>query len=164
VRLQRLLRRAGLAALAGALVILAIPIAGCAKLPLIGGKPTVKLKIAGTADLNNCGKSSASLSFRVVQATDASPLTGATLLQFWDREKDLLAGSFVDVSETKFVDPGKSVEFVVPLKPDTRAVVVVGNFCKTLGSCWYVVAPRKGGGGVKLDLTADASCLSARRK
>lgn len=146
------------AALAGALLV-----AGCAKVPLVGGKPTARLVMRATADCNSCGKPSGyPLTVRVLQVTDASALTGTSLAQVWDREDKLLGGAFVGKSED-VVDPGVRKEWKVELDPKTKAVVVVGNFCKTEGSCWYLAKPVKGG-GVKLKLTLEAFCLRETRR
>ena len=149
----------GVALLAGA-----IAIGGCAKVPLVGGPAKAKIELTAAANCNSCGKSQGyPLTFRVVQLADAAPLTGVTLVQLWDHEDKLLGGVFVAKSTDDVIEPGAKKEIDVELEDKTRAVVVVGNFCKTSGSCWYHVARRKGGGGVSMKLKADASCLAVTR-
>ena len=149
-------------ALAAAAALLAV-LAGCAKVPLVGGKPAAKLTLTATADCNSCDKGAGyPLTLRLLQVTDASALTGTTLVQLWDREDKLLGGAFVSKSED-VVDPGTRKEWKVELDSKTKAVVVVGNFCKAGGSCWYLVKPVKGG-GVSLKLALEASCLREAKR
>lgn len=140
-------------------------VVGCAKVPLVGGAAKAKIELTAAAGCNSCGKDQGyPLTFRVVQLTDASPLAGVTLVQLWDHEDKLLGGVFVSKSTNDVIEPGaKKKEISVDLDDKTRAVVLVGNFCKTSGSCWYHVATRKGGGGVSMKLLADASCLRTSR-
>jgi type VI secretion system VasD/TssJ family lipoprotein len=140
-------------------------VCGCAKVPIVGGAAKAKIELTAAPNCNSCGKDQGyPLTFRVVQLTDASPLAGVTLVQLWDHEDKLLGSVFVSKSTNDVIEPGaKKKEISVELDDKTRAVVLVGNFCKTSGSCWYHVATRKGGGGVSVKLLADASCLKVTR-
>lgn len=150
----------GVALLCGAIAV----VAGCAKVPLVGGAAKAKIELTAAANCNSCGKSQGyPLTFRVVQLTDAAPLTGVTLVQLWDHEDKLLGGVFVAKSTDDVIEPGAKKEIGVELEEKTRAVVLVGNFCKTSGSCWYHVVKRKGGSGVSMKLNADAACLTVKR-
>jgi type VI secretion system VasD/TssJ family lipoprotein len=138
---------------------------GCAKVPIVGGASKAKIELRAMPNCNSCGKDQGyPLTFRVVQLTDASPLAGVTLVQLWDHEDKLLGGVFVSKSTNDVIEPGSKKELSVELDDKTRAVVLVGNFCKTSGSCWYHVGTRKGGGGVTMRLLADASCLKVTRR
>lgn len=140
-----------------------VGLSACAKVPVVGGPPKAQIQVTAAANLNDCAKGAAApLTYRIVQVTDASAMTGTTLGQVWGREDKLLAGAFVTKSQDS-VDPGAKREIGVELDDKTKAVIVIGNFCKTDGSCWYHVAQRKGGGGLKVKLSADASCLRPAR-
>lgn len=145
--------------------IVAAATTGCAAGGLLKSKPKLKLELRSTANLNNCGRTAAApLRVRLLQVTDAAALAGAALTQVWGREETFLGGAFVARSEDA-IDPASKKEVpAIELDPKARAVVVVGNFCKTQGSCWYHVQPRKGNGGISLDLTADASCLRPTKR
>ncbi len=141
-------------------------LASCAKVPLVGGKPVITLDLSAGSSCNTCGKSEAhSLWFRVLQVTDASPLTGTRPEQVWDQEAKLLGSALVSdpKASENVIDPGVRKEFSFERNPKAKFVVFIGNFCKTQESCWYVVKPLKGGGGAKLDLFADSFCVSERR-
>lgn len=146
---------------AGALVLALV--SGCAKVPLVGGKPALELKVTATADCNSCGKPNGyPIYIRLLQVTDPSAMTGVSLAQLWDREDKVLAAALVAKSE-QVIDPGTSKEFKIEKDDKAKSVIIVGNFCKSDGNCWYLIKPLKGG-GLKLKLTADASCLRETKK
>jgi type VI secretion system VasD/TssJ family lipoprotein len=137
--------------------------AGCSKVPVVGGPAKARVRVTASADLNDCGKGAASpLTYRIVQVTDASAMTGTTLAQVWGREDKLLAAAYVTRSQDS-VDPGGKRDIGVELDPKAKAVIVIGNFCKSEGSCWYYVAQRKGGGGMSIRLAAASDCLRPTR-
>ena len=155
--------RLPLARLACALIVLAaLPLGGCAKVPVVGGKPEVTLKLTALPKANSCGKDAGnSMAFRVLQVTDASGLTGMSLTQLWDREDKVLGAAFVKKDEG-FIDPGKAGEFKFERDPKAKAVVFVGSFCRPQGSCWYYSQPLSKGSSLKL--TIDEYCVTASKK
>jgi type VI secretion system VasD/TssJ family lipoprotein len=139
----------------------------CAKVPLVGGEPTITLDLTAGAMCNSCGKSEPhSLWFRVLQVLDATALSGASPGQVWDHEADLLGSALLnDPKQSEgVIDPGEQGKrFVFERDPKAKAVVFIGNFCETRGGCWYHVKPLKGKGGARLDLFVDNFCVSVRR-
>jgi type VI secretion system VasD/TssJ family lipoprotein len=151
-----------------ALVVLAVALAvsSCSQLPFLRGKPVICVSFTAAADLNSCGKSgSAPLTLRVFQVTDASALTSerTTLSRVWNEPEELKPVLVGPVPQQVLV-VGTPAEIRLDRDPKARAVVVVGNFCKTQGSCWFIVRPLKGGGGAKLDVTAAATCLQETKR
>lgn len=137
---------------AAALVLLAL--SGC-------GAPMLKLTLVASPDLNKCGKATGyPLTYRVLQVTDPSVLSGMSLTQLWNKESNLLGPALLDRREF-VVDPDQTRTVPIERKPGAVAVVVVGNFCRPRGSCWYHAQPLSKGGSVKL--TAGADCLSATK-
>ncbi len=133
-------------ALAG---VLAAPLFGCAKAPLIG-KGTLRVTLTATAAANNCGKTTGfPLTFRVLQVNDASAIAGLSLKQVWDKEEKVLGGAFLKKTEG-FVDPGRSVQLPVEREDGATAFIVIGNFCQSQGSTWYHVQPLSKGVSVKM--------------
>lgn len=131
----------------------------CAKVGLGGGAP--KVTVTAARDCNSCGRDSGyPLTFRVLQVTDPSAITGMTLTQLWDKEQALLGPALLDRREA-FVDPGRTVTVALEKKPGATAVIVVGNFCQSRDQCWYFVQPLSQGSKVKL--VAGADCLSAAK-
>lgn len=121
----------------------------------------LKMTVVAAPDLNKCGKATGyPLTYRVLQVTDPSVLSGMSLTQLWNKESNLLGPALLDRREF-VVDPGQTVSVPVERKPGAVAVVVVGNFCRPRGSCWYHAQPLSKGKSVKL--TAGADCLSATK-
>jgi type VI secretion system VasD/TssJ family lipoprotein len=147
------------AALAAALLA---GLAGCAKVPLVGGKPAIQLSMEASDKCNTCGKTAAQpLEFAVLQVTDPAAITGTSLVQIWGKEKSLFGDALL-TRDSGFVDPNTKTPFSYEKNPKTKAVIVVGNFCRPDGSCWYVVhSLRK---GTRIKLRADASCLTVVKK
>ena len=144
------------------LVTFGILAAGCAKVPVVGGKPEISLKLSALPKSNSCGKDEGnSMAFRVLQVTDASGLTGLSLTQLWDREDKVLGAAFVKKDEG-FIDPGKLGEFRYERDPKAKAVVFVGSFCRPQGSCWYFAQPLSKGSSLKL--TIDEYCVRVTKK
>src|SRR6266850_7953835 len=164
MKLERLVRKAvPLAALALALGTVALS-SGCA----VMGKSTPKgklvtLKITSTSRLNNCGRAvPLVLHYRLLQVTDATPLAGMELENVYDREAEMLGGAFVARGPDLTIEPGVTRQDPpAQIDPRTRAVVVIGNFCKTRGSCFYFAQtlPVKMKKNLFLDLTADSTCI-----
>lgn len=142
-----------------ALLIAAPLLTGCAKAPLIG-KGSVKVTLSAAEDCNSCGKGTGyPLTYRVLQVTDTSLLTGMTLTQLWDKEEKLLGPALLSKSES-FIDPGQTKSLPLERAAGAAAVVVVANFCRSAGSCWYYAQPLSQGGTVKL--LAGPECLTAK--
>ena len=142
-------------------------LSSCSLLPFLHGKPVIRVKFTTSADLNNCGKAgTAPLTLRVFQVTDASALTGerTTLSRVWRHETDEFGTVLVGSPLEQVLRAGQPAELSLDRDPKAKAVVVVANFCKTQGSCWFVVRPLKGGGGAKLELNAGATCLQETRR
>ena len=141
-------RRHRCAVLASAVLVCAV-LAGCAKAPLVG-KGTLHVVLTAATDCNSCGKASGyPLTYRVLQVTDASPLTGASLTQLWDKEEKLLGPAFLKKRES-VINPGQTLDLPIEREKGVTALVVVGSFCKTRGSSWYQVQPVDESGTVKL--------------
>lgn len=142
----------------------------CAKLPLVGGTPAITLKLTAGPQCNSCGKSRGyTLHFRILQVKDATALAATKPEDVWDHEEALLGGALLKDAQGKgvfedMIDPGATKSVSVPRIPKAAALVFLGNFCKTQGSCWYLVKPLKGSGGASLDLFLDNLCVSERRR
>ncbi|HEV2105469.1 MAG TPA: type VI secretion system lipoprotein TssJ [Candidatus Eisenbacteria bacterium] len=151
--------RPGRALRVAALAALLALASGCAGKLL--GKGTLHVTLTATPDCNSCGRPTGyPLTFRVLQVTDASAITGMSLTQLWDKEDKLLGAAFLDKKES-FIDPGETKELPVERKPGAVAMIVVGNFCRSRGSCWFYAQSLARGGSVKL--VAGADCLSAAK-
>ena len=134
--------------------------AGCAKAPF-AGKGTLHVVLTAGPKCNSCGKATGfPLTYRVLQVTDASVVTGMTLTQLWDKEEKLLGPALLDKREA-FIDPGQTRELPIERKPGATAMIVVGNFCRSRANCWYYAQSLAAGGSVKL--TAGADCLTAAK-
>lgn len=145
-----------------AVLVLALSISGCAKVPVVGGKPQVTLRLTATARANSCGQDVGnSMAFRLVQVTDASGMTGASLAQFWDREDKVLGPAFLS-KQDGVIDPGKTGEFKFERDEKAKAVIFVGSFCKPAGNCWYYTRPLSKGSTLKL--TIDEFCIRESKK
>jgi type VI secretion system VasD/TssJ family lipoprotein len=157
VRLHPLLPKARRLVSGAALLALAALAAGCGKAPFVG-KGTLHVTLTAAADCNSCGRPGGyPLTYRVLQVTDASVVNGMTLTQLWDKEEKLLGPALLDKKDA-FIDPGQKRELPVEKKPGAGAMIVVGNFCRSKGSCWYFAQSLSKGASVKL--TAGADCLS----
>jgi type VI secretion system VasD/TssJ family lipoprotein len=151
--------RSALAAIAAFCVLAAI---GCAKVPLVGGKAAIQLSLEASDQCNTCGKQSAQpLEFAVIQVTDASAITGTSLVQIWGKEKALLGDALL-TRDTGFIDPKAKQEFSYERNAKAKSVIVIGNFCKPEGTCWYVLQPLSKGSHLKL--RAESSCLAVAKK
>src|SRR5258706_13394631 len=100
----------------------------------------VSVRITATSRLNNCGKAvPLVLHYRLVQVTDATPLARMKLENIYDREAEMLGGAFVARGPDLTIEPGTSPTHApVQLDPRTRAVGVLGEFCNTRESCYYL--------------------------
>lgn len=145
--------------LAGMLALSAL-LAGCGG--LMGGKKSIHLSIEATDQCNTCGRANAQpLEFAVLQVTDASAITGASLVQIWGKEKALFGDALL-TRDTGSIVPNSKQPFVYQRDPKARAVIVIGNFCKPEASCWYFSKPLAKGS--KIQLRAEASCLTVVTK
>lgn len=147
--------------------LLAAALTSLASCAVIGRPPAQRMEsfeITSTPDANSCGKESGnSLYFRVLQVSDPSPLEGLTLEQVWDNEEKVLGPALLEGGKHEdFIDAGSSREFKLKHNSKATAIVVVGNFCKTAGTCWRIVHPASD--GLKLNLKVDASCLSETKR
>jgi type VI secretion system VasD/TssJ family lipoprotein len=150
-------KHVGALALAATCLLVLAP--SCAKVGLGGGAP--KVTVSAARDCNSCGRDSGyPLTFRVLQVTDVSAITGMTLTQLWDKEEKLLGPALLGRREA-FVDPGRSVTIALEKKPGATAIIVLGNFCQSRDQCWYFAQPLSQGSRVKL--VAGADCLSAAK-
>lgn len=147
-------RRIALAAIGAALLA---ALTGCAKVPLVGGK-AISVDLQASDKCNNCGKATAQpLEFAVLQVTDPSAITGTTLGQIWGKEKSLFGDALL-TRDAGFIDPGAKQAFSYEKNPKSKAAIVIGNFCKPDGACWYHLQPLSKGSRIKL--MAGASCLT----
>ena len=160
MRLPPLLSNTRRLAIAAALLAVLPFATGCAKVPIVG-KSTLHVTLTAAADCNSCGKPAGyPLTYRVLQVTDAAVVNGMTLTQLWDKEEKLLGPALLDRKEA-FIDPGQTRELPIEKKPGATAVIVVGNFCRAKGNCWYYAKSLSKGGTVKL--VAGTDCLSAAK-
>jgi len=122
------------------------------------GKKSISLSLTATAECNSCGKASAQpLEFEVLQVTDPAAISGTSLVQVWANEKTLFGDALL-TRDTGSIVPGAKQPFVYARNAKARAVIVVGNFCKPDGSCWYFTQSLSKGS--KMALEAQASCLA----
>ena len=162
MRLHPVLSRVARAAGACAALSFVVALGSCAKVPVVGGKPQISLRLSSTADANSCGRGTGnSLYFRVLQLSDATAVSSLSLAQLWDKEDKVLGAALVAKSED-VIDAASRREIKIERNPGAKAIVVVGNFCKTEGSCWRVIRPVSA--GTSLTLQVDASCLSEAKK
>ena len=168
MKLERLVRKAvRLAATAAVLVALG-SLLGCAAVGK--GSPkgrAVTLNIAATSSLNNCGRAvPLVLHYRMIQVTDAAPLAGMKLGLLYGQEREMLDGALLWAGTDMSIEPGATRQDPpVQIDPRARAVVVIGNFCKTRESCFYFSQPipAKLKKNIVLDLTADSTCIGPTR-
>ncbi len=138
---------------------LASLVAGCG---MMGGKKSIQLSLEATAQCNTCGKASAQpLEFAVLQLTDASAITGTSLVQIWGKEKALFGDALLTRDSGSIV-PNSKQPYVYQRDPKAKAIVVIGNFCKPEANCWYFSQLLSRGS--KLSLRAEASCLTVVTK
>jgi len=139
---------------------LAAMTAGCGG--IMGGKKSIQLSLEATDQCNTCGRPNAQpLEFAVLQVTDASAITGTSLVQIWGKEKALFGDALL-TRDTGSIVPSSKQPFVFQRDPKARAVVVIGNFCKPEASCWYFTKSLDKGS--KIQLKAEASCLTVVTK
>ena len=132
----------------------------CAKVPIVGKSSDIEIKILADPNVNSCGNPSGNpLTVRVLQVTDAASLAGLTLVQLWDNEEARLGGGLVEKKE-QTIEPGTEKILTTPRLAKATSVVVVGNFCRTEGRCWYLARTLPGGGGVSFKVRAGQSCLT----
>lgn len=136
-------------------------VAGCSSVGL-GGKKSISLALEATPQCNNCGKSSAQpLEFAVLQVTDPAAITGTSLVQIWGKEKALFGDALL-TRDTGSIVPSTKAPYAYERNPKAKAVIVIGNFCKPDGNCWYYTQSLSKGS--KLTLRAEASCLALAGK
>lgn len=142
-----------------AVLALAPFVAGCG---IMGGKKSIQLSVEAGPECNNCGKDSPQpLEFAVLQLTDASAITGTSLVQIWGKEKNLFGDALL-TRDTGSIIPRSTQPFAYQRDPKAKAVLVIGNFCKPDGNCWYFSQLLSKGS--KLNLKAGSSCLSVVTK
>ncbi len=123
------------------------------------GKKSVSLTLTATPECNNCGKASGQpLEFEVLQVTNPAAISGTSLVQVWSNEKTLFGDALL-TRDTGSIVPGSKQPFAYARNPKAKAVIVVGNFCKPEGSCWYFTQSLSKGS--KMALEAQASCLAS---
>jgi type VI secretion system VasD/TssJ family lipoprotein len=133
------------------LVGLALAGAGCGIFG--GGKPAaaggdlgreITLVLSADAKLNTCGDGPANaLGVRVYQLGGDRGISGAPQAALWENDEKELGQELLDKQEL-FVDPGSKQPVTLRLKPQARAVAVIGNFCRSEGTCWKWVQPVEG--------------------
>lgn len=119
------------------------------------------MTLRAAPDCNSCGKKAGyPLTYRVLQVTDPAVVTGMSLTQLWGKEATLLGPALLDTKES-FIDPGAKKLLPVEKKPGATAVVVVGNYCRPRGTCWYIAQPLSKGKSIRL--LAGSDCLSVEK-
>ncbi|HEY6866504.1 MAG TPA: type VI secretion system lipoprotein TssJ [Candidatus Eisenbacteria bacterium] len=173
MKLERYVRKAVRVVTAAVPTTLLLTLAGCSMM----GKGTPKqvpvvLKMTATGALNNCGRAvPLVLHYRMIQVTDTQPLAGMKLDQLYDHEAEMLGGALSWAGPDLSIEPGATKqEAPVPVAPGAKAVVVLGNFCKTRESCFYYAFPLANATGkqykkqILLDLTADSTCIGPTKR
>jgi type VI secretion system VasD/TssJ family lipoprotein len=130
---------------------LALATAGCGIFG--GGKPAaagggggreITLVLSAEAKLNTCGDGPANaLGVRVYQLGGDRGISGAPQAALWENDEKELGQELLDKQEL-FLDPGSKQSVTLHLKPEARAVAVIGNFCRSEGTCWKWVQPAEG--------------------
>ena len=141
---------------------------GCAHAPRASSSGAgVSLRLTASPRLNNCGRATAyPLHYKVIQVTDPLPLAGMKLDRLWDHEAEMLGGAMLARGPEQEIEPGAVRTGPVTVDPNAKAMVVIGNFCRTDGSCFYYVQNVNQGGKKKdkkalsVSLTADSTCFS----
>ncbi len=109
-----------------------------------GGGREISLVLSAGAKLNTCGDGPANaLGVRVYQLGGDRGISGAPQAALWENDEKELGQELLDKQEL-FLDPGSKQPVTLHLKPKTRAVAVVGNFCRSQGTCWKWVQPVEG--------------------
>jgi type VI secretion system VasD/TssJ family lipoprotein len=135
----------------------------CAKVPIVGKSSDIDIKVTADANCNSCGNPNGNpLTLRVLQVTEASSFAGLSLVQLWDSEDARLGSGLVEKKEFT-IEPGAEKVLTTPRQEKATAVVVVGNFCRTEGRCWYLARTLPEGGGVSFKVRAGQSCLTEPR-
>ena len=138
-------------------------LASCAKVPIVGKSSDIDIKVTADANCNSCGNPNGNpLTLRVLQVTDPASLAGLSLVQLWDNEEARLGGGLVEKKEFT-IEPGTEKVMTTPRQEKATAVVVVGNFCRTEGRCWYLARTLQQGGGISFQVRAGQSCLTEPR-
>jgi type VI secretion system VasD/TssJ family lipoprotein len=109
-----------------------------------GGGREITLVLSAGAKLNTCGDGPANaLGVRVYQLGGDRGISGAPQAALWENDQKELGPELLDKQEL-FLDPGSKQPMTLHLKPQARAVAVVGNFCQSQGTCWKWVQPVEG--------------------
>jgi type VI secretion system VasD/TssJ family lipoprotein len=109
-----------------------------------GGGREISLVLSAGAKLNNCGDGPANaLGVRIYQLAGDRGVSGAPQAALWENDEKELGQELLDKQEF-FLDPGAKQPVTLHLKPGTRAIAVVGNFCRSEKTCWKWVQPVEG--------------------
>lgn len=109
-----------------------------------GGGREVSLVLSAEAKLNTCGDGPANaLGVRVYQLGGDRGMAGAPQAALWENDEKELGQELLERQEF-FLDPGSKQSVTLRLKPQARAVAVVGNFCRSRETCWKWVQPVEG--------------------
>jgi type VI secretion system VasD/TssJ family lipoprotein len=148
---------------------LALAIAGCGIFG--GGKPAaagansgreITLVLSAEVKLNTCGDGPANaLGVRVYQLGGDRGISGAPQAALWESDEKELGQELLDKQEF-FLDPGSTQPVKLRLKPEARAVAVIGNFCRSTGTCWKWVQPVEGMRS-EIALRFGETCVEAAR-
>lgn len=104
----------------------------------------ISLVLSADAKLNTCGDGPANaLGVRVYQLGGDRGISGAPQAALWESDEKELGPELLDKQEF-FLDPGSKQPVTLRLKPQARAVAVIGNFCRSKGTCWKWVQPVEG--------------------
>jgi type VI secretion system VasD/TssJ family lipoprotein len=146
----------------GALFALLL-IVSCAKVPIVGKSSDIEIEVAADPNCNSCGNPNGNpLMLRVLQVTDASSLAGLSLVQLWDYEEARLGDGLVEKREAT-VEPGAKKVLMTKRQAKATTVVLVGNFCRTEGRCWYLTRTLPEGSGISFKVRAQQFCLTEPR-
>ncbi len=97
----------------------------------------ITLMLTADETLNNCGGDGPSnaLGVRIYQLGNDRGILGAPQAALWENDAKELGPELVDRQEY-FLDPGGTQKVTLRLKPESRALAVVANFCASEGTCW----------------------------
>jgi len=137
------------------------PGAVAAALLIAGCSHDVMLRVTSVHNLNSPTKDRGHrLAYRLVQLKEMPPMAGVQFPSLWRHEKDVFPGLVLGEPEEGNLDPDTTVKLSVKRDKAATAFMLVGNYYKPQGSCWYYVQSFAQGSSVTL--TAGPSCFSAK--
>ena len=105
----------------------------------------IRLTLTAEEQLNTCGGGGPAnaLGVRVYQLGSDRGMSSVPQAALWEDDAKELGPELVDRQEY-FLDPGATQKVTLRLKPQSRSLAVVGNFCSSEGTCWKWVRSIEG--------------------